>query len=78
MWLKNVAGLLIYNDNMEVDFKNISIKILLQAFEDMMKARAIANLYDEKNKSANMYIVLPVGTKLFSWQQPIIFRSMIG
>ena len=26
MWLKNVANLLIYNDNMEVDFKNISIK----------------------------------------------------
>jgi hypothetical protein len=62
----------------KLTLKNISIKILLQAFEDMMKARAIANLYDEKNKSANMYIVLPADMKLSSWQQPIIFRNMIG
>ncbi|MCL1674573.1 alpha-ketoacid dehydrogenase subunit alpha/beta [Elizabethkingia meningoseptica] len=36
---------------MEVDFKkHLDKKILLQAFEDMMKARAMANLYDEKKQ----------------------------
>lgn len=52
---------------MEVDFKkHLDKKLLLQAFEDMMKARAIANLYDEKNKSANMYTVHPADMKPFN------------
>lgn len=36
---------------MEVDFrKDIDTKILLRAFEDMMRAKAMADLYDEKKK----------------------------